>query len=161
MLRRLLTYFIAIVCLISCGCPRVITGHDQKDSVRIEYRERIVRDTVEYEMPVIVEKHITDDTLSVIENDYAKTTAVVHDGRLSHDLQTKPAVIKVPVAVPVHDTTYIERKAETITETVEVEKELTFFQMLFIALGKVMVVAIVAALLIGGWAIFSKHKLIR
>lgn len=127
---------LAIICMF-CGCAVTKPTIATSDSVRIEYRERIVRDTVEYELPVIIEKHITDDTLSVIENKYAKTTAVVRNGRLSHDLQTKPAKIQVPVAVEVHDTTYVEKSAETSTEIVEVERELTAFQKYFIWSGKV------------------------
>lgn len=133
-MKKVVLYAILLM-LTSCGVHRHQPITVVKDSVRVEYRERIVRDTVEYELPVIVEKHVTDDTLSVIENDYAKTTAVVHDGRLSHDLQTKPAVIRVPVAVPVHDTLIVEKAAEIRTQTVETIKPLTFTQKALIRLG--------------------------
>lgn len=133
-MKKVVLYAILLM-LTSCGVHRHQPITVVKDSVMVEYRERIVRDTVEYELPVIVEKHVTDDTLSVIENDYAKTTAVVRNGYLSHDLQTKPAVIRIPVEVPVHDTLIIEKAAEIRTQTVETIKPLTFTQRALIRLG--------------------------
>lgn len=122
--------------LTGCGAvknqPTVILS----DSTRVEYRDRIIRDTVEFEIPKIIEKRVTEDTLSVIENEYARTQAIVYDGKLYHDLQTKPAIIKVPVVMEVHDTLIVQKQSETLTEYVEVEKKLSFFQRLFIWSGK-------------------------
>lgn len=155
-MRKVALYAILLMSTISCGVQRHQPTVTQMDSVRVEYRERIVRDTVEYKLPVIVEKHITDDTLSVIENDYAKTTAVVRDGRLSHDLQTKPAVIRIPVAVPVHDTLIVEKAAEIRTQTVETIKPLTFTQKALIRLG----IAFLVIALTGMTVFVVKKKLL-
>lgn len=139
----------------SCGItkpqPTVITI--VKDSVRTEIHERIVHDTVDFVPPEFYERHETLDTLSVIENDYARTAAVVHDGILSHDLQMKKTVIRIPVAVPVHDTVTVEshESQETLTEYVEVEKKLTGWQKTLMGLGKFalfLIAAIIAYLVI-------------
>ena len=128
-MKKILTSLVVICTLCQCSpcrhCPRVLPT-EHKDSIRVEYHERLVHDTVKFELPVIIEKHITDDTLSIIENDYAKTVAVVHDGLLSHDLQTKPKVIHVPVAVPVHDTLIYKGEDKVVYQ--EVEKHLTAWQ---------------------------------
>lgn len=125
---RRLWFFVLLAAVSSC-CPK----HYQpqivyKDSVRVEIRERLVHDTVSFEVPVIIEKNITRDTSSHLENDWAMSDASVADGFLSHSLETKPHTVYVPVAVPVHDTTYIEKEAqETIIEK-EVEKPLSKWQ---------------------------------
>ena len=54
-------------------------------------------DTVFLEVPKIVEKIVTADTVSVLENDFARSAAEVSDGLLSHSLETKP--VKQPVEV--------------------------------------------------------------
>jgi len=105
------------------GCsPKVIV---QKEVVT-EYRDRIVHDTTQVEIPYEVEKIVTKDTASHLENTYAKSDAVVSGGLLSHSLESKPQIIKVPVEVHVTDT--IVKEAEIRTETVEVEKPLSWWQ---------------------------------
>lgn len=121
-----------------------------RDSIKVEYRERIVHDTVAVRLPDILQERTTPDTLSVLENDYAKSTAVVHDGTLSHDLHVFPQLIRVPVYYPVHDTLVVREKGETVTEYVEVEKELTKWQSLKMRIGgyamlALLIFAIVAA----------------
>ena len=107
------------------GCsPKVIV---QKEVVT-EYRDRIVHDTTQVEIPYEVEKVVTKDTASHLENTYAKSDAVVSGGLLSHSLESKPQIIKVPVEVHVTDTLYKYKEAEIRTETVEVEKPLSLWQ---------------------------------
>lgn len=102
--------------LCSCGIlkPRI----EYRDSIRVEIRERIVVDTARVEIVKEVEKIVTLDTASHLENTYAKSDAVVSGGTLSHSLESIPQVIKVPVAVPVHDTTYIEKEAQIVEKEV-------------------------------------------
>lgn len=155
-MRRLLAILTSILVLCQCSpcrhCPAAAgPAVESHDNVRVEYRDRIIRDTVEYELPVIIEKRITDDTLSVIENEYARTAAVVHDGKLSHDLRTKPAVIRVPVFTEVHDTLVVCEKGETITQTVEVEKKFTWWQQLKMKLGGVAFALLACAIIYIVW----------
>ena len=112
---------VAVYSLVSCGVqkPTVV----QKDSVRVEIRERIVRDTAYFQLPAQSSSIITRDTTSVIELDFAKSTASVKDGFLHHSLETKPETLEVPVYIPVHDTLRIEKKGDTIY--IEVERQPT------------------------------------
>ena len=113
--------FLLVLCLASCS-PRVIT----ETETIIEYRDRIVTDTAVVEIPVEVEKIVTRDTISHLENTYAKSDAMVSEGFLHHSLESIPQYIKVPVEVHVTDTLY--KEAEIRTETVEVEKPLSWWQ---------------------------------
>ena len=98
----------------------------QKDSVRIEYRDRIVRDTAVVEVTKEVEKIVTRDTVSHLENTWASSDAMVSEGFLHHSLESKPRYIKVPVEVLVTDTLVIEHSAAIIER--EVEKPLSWAQ---------------------------------
>ena len=113
--------------LNSC-CPKYYPQVVYRDSVRVEIRERIVHDTVKFEVPVIKEKNVTRDTSSHLENDWAKSDASVSDGLLYHSLETKPKTVYVPVEVPVHDTLYIEKEGKETVVPKEVEKPLTWWQ---------------------------------
>ena len=127
-MKRIAAIILFVLVLSSC-ChkhyqPQVIYN----DSIRVEIRERIVHDTVTFSVPEIVERVVTRDTSSHLENDWATSDASVSDGFLSHSLETKPHTVYVPVAVPVHDTVIVEKEAqETVIEN-EVEKPLPWWQ---------------------------------
>lgn len=110
------------VCLLASCSPRII----KEVHTEIEYRDREVHDTATVEIPVIIEKNITRDTVSHLENTYAKSDAMVSQGLLFHSLESKPQVIKVPVTVHVTDTLYKEAQIEE--KIVEVEKPLSWWQ---------------------------------
>jgi hypothetical protein len=99
-----------------------------RDSVRVEVHERLIHDTVSFEVPVIIEKNVTRDTASHLENDWAKSDASLIDGFLEHTLETKGRTVYVPVKVPVHDTLWREKSAQETIITREVEKPLTWWQ---------------------------------
>lgn len=113
--------------LVACS-PKHYPTVVYRDSIRVEIRERIVHDTVSFEVPVIKEVNVTKDTSSHLENDWAMSDAELKDGFLWHSLETKGKTIYLPVEVPVHDTTYIEKEAQVITDVKEVEKPLTAWQ---------------------------------
>ena len=110
------------VCLLASCSPRII----KEVHTEIEYRDREVHDTATVEIPVIIEKNITRDTVSHLENTYAKSDAMVSQGLLFHSLESKPQIIKVPVTVHVTDTLY--REAQIEEKIVEVEKPLSWWQ---------------------------------
>ena len=120
-MRKVAVILAVIVAVFACS-PKVIV---QKEVIT-EYRDRIVHDTATVEIPVEVEKIVTKDTASHLENTYAKSDAVVSEGFLHHSLESVPQIIRVPVEVHVTDTLY--KEAEIHTETVEVEKPLTWWQ---------------------------------
>lgn len=156
--RRIIVLTLALFAAVGCGAlkkqqPTVII----RDSIRTEYRDRIVRDTINYEIPVEVEKVITRDTTSHLENRLAASDAVVSNGFLSHSLRTKAgAVVKVPVEVVVRDTVVVQKAAEIRTETVEVEKPLSWWQRF--RLGAFWWLL---GLALAGWAILLAPKLIK
>jgi len=109
--------------MLIAGCsPKVIVQRE----VVTEYRDRIVHDTTKVEIPYEVEKIVTKDTVSHLENTYAKSDAIVSGGFLSHSLESRPQIIKVPVEVHVTDT--IWKQSEVIEKEIKVEKELSWWQ---------------------------------
>ena len=119
--------------LFSCAAPRVIE-QTQRDSLYVEYRERIVHDTVMYEPPHESAYIQTKDTTSHLETSLAESDASIVDGVLYHSLRNKPQKIPVPVVVTVHDTTVVQGSVRT--EVVEVPAKLTKAQERWIRLGK-------------------------
>lgn len=119
-----------IILLALCACsPRVLPPITvYRDSVRVEVRERIVHDTVPFEVPIIVEKNVTKDTTSHLENDWAKSDAELKDGYLWHSLETKGKTVYVPVQVLVHDTLFVEKESAEKPQEVIVEKPLSWWQ---------------------------------
>lgn len=120
---------LVIVAASSC-CPKIYPSYNNEshlDSVRVEYRERIVRDTVLVEIPFIEQQNITRDTVSHLENAYCSSDASVKEGELHHTLATKPQNIKAPVAVTVRDTIIVHVKGDTVVKekVVEVAKPLS------------------------------------
>ena len=121
--------FISILVLLMCAVfsscsPKVI----HETETVIEYKDRIVHDTARVEITKEVEKIVTRDTLSRLENRYAKSEAVVSEGFLTHSLESIPQYIKVPVEIHVTDTVRIEKEATTQIKEVKVEKSLSLWQ---------------------------------
>ncbi len=127
-------FIVALSLMSACGAPKEVVKWrtEYRDSVVVEVHERLVRDTVSVEIPVEVEKVVTRDTVSHLENTYAKSDAEVSGGFLHHSLSSKPQVIYVPVEVAVVDTTTthsssaVSEKEETKVEYVE--KKLSWWQ---------------------------------
>lgn len=126
-----------LLLLAASACSTVRQLPSVTDSTKVEVRvvEKIVRDTAYVELPVIVEKVATLDTASVLENKYAKSEASVSGGVLTHSLATKP--VREPVAVEykevVRDSIVYQDRIET--QTVEVERKLTWWQTLKMKAG--------------------------
>lgn len=99
-MKRILLLFTIGILLVSCGPTRHITTQErQRDSVRVEYRERtvFVPDTVFVEIPKQTADRTTKDSTSHLENDYASTDACINiDGTLTHTLQSKPQIKPIP-----------------------------------------------------------------
>jgi len=104
-----------------------VVVHDTKDSLII--RDRVIHDTLAVPVPVYVEKNVTPNDSSHLENPYAVSDAWVEDGLLHHTLRTR-GQMEVPVDIPVSDTTAIhsENNTTTHTEKVYVEKDLNRWQ---------------------------------
>lgn len=125
----------------ACGTVRTLPV---QDSTRMEVRveREFVTDTAWVELPVIVERVVTVDTVSVLENKYAISNAEVSGGRLSHSLATKPVrePVKVEKEIVYRDSMVFRDRI--VREEVKVEKEFTPWQTLKMRTGGYCIVAI-------------------
>ena len=125
--------------LLSAVCVACATSRQATPSEKILVETRIETvyktDTVYLEVPKIVEKIVTADTVSVLENEYAKSEASVSEGLLAHSLETKPVKQPVEVQTQVVYRDSVIIKDNVIVQTVEVEKELTGWQSFKMAMG--------------------------
>ena len=105
-----------------------------------------------------MEKVVTLDTASVLENKYAKSAASVSGGVLTHSLETKP--VREPVAVEkqivYRDSLVYRDKVQTVT--VEVEKKLTWWQSFKMKLGVVTLVLLVIVVIYFIFLIINHFK---
>lgn len=135
---------LAVTSFVGCAAKRNLTSETEtdtnhRDSVRIEYRERVITktDTVTIEIPAQAAERETADSVSHLENDYAVSDArIFPDGRLFHSLAMKPQKVNVPVTVQereretntYHGTSDSQSVTKTETKTIEVAKPLTWWQ---------------------------------
>ena len=139
------------LCLSACGVARPVLESDNT-KVEVKVVEKIVKDTAWLELPIIIEKRATLDTISTIENKYAKSEALVSGGVLHHSLQTKP--VREPVEVQIKEIVRdsIVYRDRIQTKTVEVEKKLTPWQQAKMKVGSICFILII---LIGLYLIYS------
>ena len=125
--------------LLSAVCVACATSRQAAPSEKILVETRIETvyktDTVYLEVPKIVEKIVTADTVSVLENEYAKSEASVSEGLLAHSLETKPVKQPVEVQTQVVYRDSVIVKDNVIVQTVEVEKPLSGWQSFKMAMG--------------------------
>lgn len=125
--------------LLSAVCVACATSRQAAPLEKILVETRIETvyktDTVYLEVPKIVEKIVTADTVSVLENEYAKSEASVSEGLLAHSLETKPVKQPVEVQTQVVYRDGVIVKDNVIVQTVEVEKPLTGWQSFKMAMG--------------------------
>lgn len=149
-MKNFTIFLISLQC-VACASARQVTP---LENTHVEVRTETVfqKDTVYLELPLLVEKVQTLDTMSVLENRYAKSEAIVADGVLVHSLATKP--VKEPIEV---ETKVVYRDSlvyvdKIVKETVEVAKPLSGPNRFFLAFGKW---AFVILLGIGFWKLFK------
>lgn len=127
---RLFAVIAAYLALAGCCHNRVVTT-TTTDSIRVDVVERIVevRDTTYIDIPDERVEQTVRDTTSLLTTRYAMSRAsVMPDGSLWHSLWSIPQSIPKPITlfVPVTDTTRTQTRI--ITNIVEVERELTWWQ---------------------------------
>ena len=138
-----------LLLLAASACSTVRQLPTVTDSTKVEVRvvEKIVRDTAWIELPASMERVQTLDTISVLENKYAKSEASVHSGFLAHSLEVKP--VREPVSVEareiVRDSIIFRDRVQT--QTIEVERKLTWWQSLKMKAGDVALLVIALAIL--------------
>ena len=130
--------------LVAC----CVTRQTASDETRVQVHTETVfdKDTVFFEIPVYVETIQTRDTSSVLENIYSQSQATVSGGILTHILSTKP--YRQPVEVQ-NRTVYrdsIVYVDKIITNTVEVQRQLTSWQRFLMSLGSLAIIALFIAI---------------
>ena len=119
---------------VACSAIKQVTPREQT-TVEIRTETVYVPDTVFIELPRIVERVQTLDTISVLENKYAKSEAQVLNGVLAHSLETKPA--REPAIVQrqiVYKDSVIVKEVD-VDHYIEMPAELTAWQSFKIKLG--------------------------
>ena len=137
-MRRILSLVVfATTLLLLTGCKAKQTALEsvQRDSVRVEYRERtvLVPDTVYLEIPAQTAERTTRDSISRLENDFATSEAhVFPDGSLFHNLIAKAQrkAVETTRQIEYRDSIVYRDRVQNVTQTVtkEVAKPLSWWQ---------------------------------
>ena len=138
-MKRLI--LLSIIALTLGACHRRFYPSSVKDSVKIEtryeYIETLKDTTIYVEVPKEVEKIVTQDTISHLENSIAYSDATVSGGLLYHSLVNKnvslPATIQVKEVEVIRDSIVFQDRVETFIHEVNY---LTWWQKLWCTLGK-------------------------
>ena len=150
----------AFVLWLLCGCRSwkhgVIETTDTKESVRIEYREKIVKVpvVVEVEVPVEEKERLSGDSVSHLETSFAVSDAKIIwiDGVafLNHTLANKPQKIAKSDSVPVTEKEKIVWKTRRVTYTkTEIrEKKLAWWQTGLMWTGAISLIALFILLIV-------------
>lgn len=125
-----------LICVLLCSCAvrrrtETITSTDQR--IEIRYERIFVHDTVNYEIPVERVRNVTRDTMSRLETKFAISVASVDSlGFLTHTLENKPGVLRVPVEVEqVRNDSIVYRdrsENKTLTKIKEVPRKANWFE---------------------------------
>ena len=132
-MKHFLLFIFSALC-VACSVARQAAPSENL-STRIEVVTVFEKDTVLVEIPQIVEKVQTMDTVSFLENEFAKSSAEVSDGILSHSLETKPVQKPVEIKKEIVYRDSVVFRDRTVVETVEVEKLLSGWQQFKIKTG--------------------------
>ena len=132
-MKHFLLFIFSALC-VACSIARQ-AAPSEKLSTRVEVVTVFEKDTVLVEIPQIVKKVQTMDTVSFLENEFAKSSAEVSDGILSHSLETKPVQKPVEIQKEIVYRDSVVFRDRTVVETVEVEKPLSGWQQFKIKTG--------------------------
>ena len=150
---------VMILGLSSCGAAKQAVP-ERSDSTRVEVRmiTQTIHDTAYIELPVFVERNVTKDTTSTLENPYAKSEASITDGLLSHSLQTKPTrqPVKIEKEIVFRDSIVFRDRTKTVT--VEVEKKLSKWQSFKMKTGGTTLAILIIAIVTAALYLFLKFK---
>ena len=132
-MKHFLLFIFSALC-VACSVARQAAPSENL-STRVEVVTVFEKDTVLVEIPQIVDKVQTMDTISFLENEFAKSSAEVSDGILSHSLETKPVQKPVEIQKEIVYRDSVVFRDRTVVETVEVEKPLSGWQQFKIKTG--------------------------
>lgn len=155
-------YFIlalAAVLMAGCKTSKSVTQErtEKRDSVRVEYRERVVfvPDTIFLEVPKQSAERVVRDSVSHLENEYAYSDArILIDGSLFHALSTKPQKkpIQTMQKIVTRDSIVYVDRWRSKDKVVKIEKQLSWLQKAQIWLCRSVVLT---------WILFFAIQIIR
>lgn len=158
-MRKVLVILVSLVMLLGCKTIKSSVNEktDTSDSVRIEYKERIVKVPVYVEVEVPVEKVSTQtkDSTSHLETSFAISDAslIWIDGVafLRHSLENKAQKIEKTEDVPVVEKEKVvyQTRRVTYTKTEIREKQLGLFQKILMWAGGIGIVSFIIIVIIG------------
>lgn len=126
--------------LLGCGPTRVVRV-DTNDSLKVTLRTEIVwRDsTVWVDVPEFDLRNDTRDTTSTLRAFFAESTASITDGVLFHSLRSISGIWGVNIKVPTLRRDSVVYRNFRTTDVVEVDRDFTTGERLFMTLGKIFV----------------------
>lgn len=123
-------FAMGLAMLVGCSSAKAVQSTIVADttSVKIVHHIEKVRDTVYVEIPQIIERNVTRDTVSHLENEYAKSDAIVDGEFLWHTLEMKPQekAVEIIKEIEYRDTTIYKEIIKEAERIVEVEKPETW-----------------------------------
>ena len=159
LIHYLFCFLLVSLAASSCGAARHVSP-TVTDSTRVEVHTvtETVHDTAYIELPVIVERIITRDTTSTLENDYARSEASVENGFLHHSLETKPVKhpVQIETKIVYRDSLIYRDRVET--KTVEVERQLTKWQSFKMRTGGATLTLLLLAIVTAALYLFLHFK---
>lgn len=130
LMKHILIIALSLLYAGCCPCRKAVTP-TIRDSVRIEthIRTEYIKDTVIIEVPIEEKAQIVRDTTSHLETSFAESDAeITPDGALRHSLRNKPQNKPVQAETKIIYRDSIIYRDRVKTETVEVERDLTWWQ---------------------------------
>lgn len=159
LIHYLFCFLLVSLAASSCGAARHVSP-TVTDSTRVEVHTvtETVHDTAYIELPVIVERIITRDTTSTLENDYARSEASVQNGFLHHSLETKPVKhpVQIETKIVYRDSLIYRDRVET--KAVEVERQLTKWQSFKMRTGGATLILLLLAIVTAALYLFLHFK---
>lgn len=147
MKNLVILFYLSLMLMVAtgCGCHKYLPVQNTvRDSVVIRYQDTTIYhlDTIRIELPVESSSAVlASSDSSHLETGLAASDSFIDStGHLHHTLWNKPGALQKEVLVPEHHHTkeVQEQHQEVQTVTVEVERELTWWQKLWIISGKIL-----------------------
>lgn len=123
-------FALGLAMLVGCSSTKAVQSTIVADttSVKIVHHIEKVRDTVYVEIPQIIERNVTRDTVSHLENEYAKSDAIVDGEYLWHTLEMKPQEKAVEIIKEIEYRDTIIEKATIVEVEKPIDKPDTWWE---------------------------------
>ena len=145
---------------VACSTMKQVTPREQT-TVEVRTNTVFVPETVYIEIPRIVEKVQTLDTISVIDTKYAVSEAQVSNGVLAHSLEIKP--VREPAIVQkeiVYRDSVVLQQMD-VDHYIEVPAELSWWQQLKLRIGGIALGIIITLIVCAAIYFVSHSKLFK